>query len=33
MLKAEIRWGLGVNEDLDDKMFIMLVCSKKLRGD
>ena len=31
--KTEIRWGLGVNEDLDDKMFIMLVCSKKLRGD
>ena len=31
--KTEIRWGLGVNEDLDDRMFIMLVCSKKLRGD
>ena len=26
--KAEIRWGLGINEDLDDKMFIMLVCSR-----
>lgn len=26
--KAEIRWGLGINEDLDNKMFIMLVCSR-----
>jgi cell division GTPase FtsZ len=26
--KAEIRWGLGINEDLDDRMFIMLVCSR-----
>lgn len=27
--KADIRWGLGVNEDLEEKMFILLVCSKK----
>ena len=27
--KADIRWGLGTNEDLGCGMFIMLVCSKK----
>ena len=27
--KAEIQWGLGNNEDLGYRMFIMLVCSKK----
>ncbi len=27
--KADIRWGLGTNEDLGCRMFIMLVCSKK----
>ena len=27
--KAEIRWGLGIDDDLGEKMFIMLVCSKK----
>lgn len=26
--KAEIRWGLGVNEDLGDRVFIMIVYSK-----
>lgn len=26
--KAEIRWGLGVNEDLGDQVFIMIVYSK-----
>lgn len=27
--KADIRWGLGTNEDLGSRMFIMVVCSKK----
>ena len=27
--KADIRWGLGTNEHLGCRMFIMLVCSKK----
>lgn len=27
--KADIRWGLGTNEDLGCRMFIMVVCSKK----
>ena len=27
--KAEIRWGLGTNVDLWNRLFIMLVCSKK----
>ena len=27
--KAEIRWGLGTNEDLGCRMFIMFVCSKQ----
>ena len=27
--KADIRWGLGTNEDLGKRMFIMFVCSKK----
>jgi len=27
--KADIRWGLGTNEDLGYRMFIMVVCSKK----
>ena len=27
--KAEIRWGLGINEDLGDRVFIMIVYSKK----
>ena len=27
--KADVRWGLGTNEDLGCGMFIMLVCSKK----
>ena len=26
--KAEIRWGLGINEDLGDRVFIMIVYSK-----
>ena len=26
--KAEIRWGLGINEDLGDRVFIMMVYSK-----
>ena len=27
--KADIRWGLGTNEDLGNRMFIMFVCSKQ----
>ena len=27
--KADIRWGLGTNEDLGSRMFIMVVCSQK----
>lgn len=27
--KVDIRWGLGTNEDLEYRMFIMVVCSKK----
>ena len=27
--KAEIRWGLGINEQLEDNIFIMIVCSKR----
>ena len=27
--QADIRWGLGTNEDLEEKMFMMLVCSKR----
>lgn len=27
--KADIRWGLGTNDDLGSRMFIMVVCSKK----
>ena len=27
--KTEICWGLGIDDDLAEKMFIMLVCSKK----
>lgn len=27
--KTDIRWGLGTNDDLEYRMFIMLVCSKK----
>ena len=27
--KAEICWGLGISEDLEFRMFVMLVCSKK----
>ena len=27
--KADIRWGLGTNEDWGKRMFIMFVCSKK----
>ena len=27
--KADIRWGLGTNVDLWNRLFIMLVCSKK----
>lgn len=26
--KAEIRWGLGINEELDERAFIMMVYSK-----
>ena len=26
--KAEIRWGLGINEDLGERVFIMIVYSK-----
>lgn len=26
--QAEIRWGLGINEDLGDRVFIMIVYSK-----
>ena len=26
--KAEIRWGLGINEELDERVFIMMVYSK-----
>ena len=26
--KAEIQWGLGVNDTLGDRLFFMLVCSK-----
>ena len=26
--KAEIQWGLGINEDLGDQIFIMIVYSK-----
>lgn len=26
--KAEIRWGLGINEDLGERVFIMMVYSK-----
>ena len=25
---AEVRWGVGINESLQDKMFIMIVYSK-----
>ena len=31
--KAEIRWGLGVNEDLGERLFIMIVYSKLLVSD
>jgi cell division GTPase FtsZ len=27
--KAEIRWGLGINEQLEDNILIMIVCSKR----
>ena len=27
--KADICWGLGISEDLEFRMFVMLVCSKK----
>ena len=30
--KAEIRWGLGIDDDVGEEMFIMLVCSKKKKG-
>jgi len=26
---AEINWGVGIDEKLDNEMFFMLVCSKK----
>ena len=26
--KAEIRWGVGINESLEDRVFIMIVYSK-----
>ena len=26
---AEINWGIGIDEKLDNEMFFMLVCSKK----
>ena len=26
--KAEIRWGVGINENLEDRVFIMIVYSK-----
>ena len=27
--KADIRWGLGTNENLGYRMFVMVVCSKR----
>ena len=27
--KTEIRWGLGINENLEDHLYMMIICSKK----